>query len=774
MLRSPVLWIALASVLGALAVVPLPSSDRACVLGTEVLFAIALGAGPNAMRQVRVLAAAALVLSALYTGMRMRSEPAIHESRTMRFAGTVLDKRSAGEAFSTYTFALDHGPHVLVSLRARVIPGERAIVRGRLEPLDDARNPGEPSERSIEREHHIYGRIASATLIASASGAPRGIEAVLAHTRAWALEQLRMHLGDPGAEIVAGELWGARGALAPNLRAEFQVTGTVHVLVTAGLHVGLLAAAVLALCSRMTLPRTLSCALAAVAAWALALVSGAALPGLRAATMVSAVLAARACGRAVSSWHALALAVLVVLALDPQSVASASFWLSFCCVGAVFALARPIEARFPAHVAAPRVREACSMTLATQLGTWPITAAVFLRFAPYALLANVAIVPFVPVTMLLGSLQLALAWLPPLAQALANINGWVLAWSVGVVNVLARAPAASIPVSPAPAWALALYEAALLAFAPLTRRGGANIALSALLIATSYVFYPPQRFDGRLHVIALDVGQADALVIETPAHHTILVDAGGRLERGPQSDQSVAERVGERIVVPYLLRHGIHSVDALIISHPHGDHVGGCAPVLRTIRVTEVADSGQTYGGHAYHDCLDTAKADRVPIVQPRAGDFWRTDDGVTLTFIGPSLPFIGGRNAINDNSIAFILQYRNFRMLFTGDAGVAAERRFLDEGIALRAAVLKVGHHGSAYSSSSAFIAAVHPRYAIISVGRHNMFGHPAPSTIDTLENAGASVYRTDENAAAEITTDGETATIRSMISRVATHEPG
>jgi len=137
----------------------------------------------------------------------------------------------------------------------------------------------------------------------------------------------------------------------------------------------------------------------------------------------------------------------------------------------------------------------------------------------------------------------------------------------------------------------------------------------------------------------------------------------------------------------------------------------------------------------------------------------WRTGDGVTLQFIGPQLPFVGGRNAINENSIAFILTYRRFRMLFTGDAGSLAEQRLLDEGIDLHADVLKVRHHGSAYGSSPEFIAAVHPRYAIISVGRHNIFRHPAPSTIETLERAGAQVYRTDENGATIVTSDGNPA---------------
>ena len=143
----------------------------------------------------------------------------------------------------------------------------------------------------------------------------------------------------------------------------------------------------------------------------------------------------------------------------------------------------------------------------------------------------------------------------------------------------------------------------------------------------------------------------------------------------------------------------------------------------------------------------------------------WRTNDGVTLTFIGPSLPFIGGKNAINDNSIAFILQYRQFRMLFTGDAGSAAEQRFLAEGVDLHADVLKVGHHGSAYSSWPEFIAAVLPRYAIISVGRHNMFGHPAPSTVQTLQRFGSKIYRTDENGGISLLTNGEFTTVTEQL---------
>jgi competence protein ComEC len=601
----------------------------------------------------------------------------------------------------------------------------------------------------------------------SASNDPRS---VLARAHVWAHAQLRDRLGEPAASVLAGELWGERSALPPDLRNEFQETGTVHVLVTAGLHLGAVAALSTALLTALALSRWIGCASAIVLVWSFVWWSGAQLPAVRAATMVTAALAARACGRATFSWNALAIAALVLAYTRPQSVATSSFALSFSCVGAIFACAGPLERWLEARIALPdRVREALVLSLATQLGVWPLGAATFLQFTPYAAAANLAVVPCVAATMALGAAQLALAWCAPLAQAVANCNSWLLAWMLAVVATIGTLPGAAIPMTPAPAWCIAAYDAALLAAPLLWRRGAQTLAAAAIALAASYVLWPPRALDARLRVTVLDVGQADAIVVQTPRGHVVLIDAGGRLERGAQSSGSVAEAVGERIVVPFLLRHGIHSLDAIVLSHPHGDHAGGVAPALRRLRVVLLADGGQRYGGHAYQDALRTARAARVPIVYPRGGTQWQTDDGISLHFLGPSLPFIANsRNDINENSVAFTLRYRTFCMLFTGDAGAAAEERFSAESADLRCDVLKVGHHGSAYSSTPAFIESVRPRYAIISVGRHNLFGHPAPSTLQTLQRIGAQIYRTDENGAVTITSDGRTVAVSPSLAAI------
>jgi competence protein ComEC len=759
------LYLAAAAIAGTLAVAPLASDVRPVELIALVAAATITIFGRQSAR-FRSAVIATLVLFAAHAAIAQRDVRDVVPRRTARYAATLVERRAQTDGSTSVTLALNDGTMLSARLRGDLpAPGAQLIIRGRLEPFDGARNPGEPSERDIERERGLDAQMEAADVIA-VRAAGSSFDSVLARAHEWAHAQLQTRLGEPAASVVAGELWGERSALPPALRAEFQETGTVHILVTAGLHMGAVTALILTMLLAMGLPRSVTCTLAIAALWCFVWWSGAQLPAERAATMATAALAARACGRASFSWHALALAAIVVAWLRPLSVGTASFALSFSCVGAIFACAGPIDRWLEVRIALPeRIREALTLTLATQLGTWPIGAAVFLQFAPYAAVANFAIVPCVAITMALGVAQLGLFCFAPLAQMVANLNSWPIAWMLGVVQTVSALPFAVLPMTPPPAWCVALYDAALLATPLLWNRNGKTLAASALLLAVVLVLWPPRLNDSHLRITVLDVGQADAIVIQTPRGHALLVDAGGRLERGGRGEDSVAEEVGERTVVPFLLRHGIHAVDALILSHPHGDHAGGVAPVLRRLRVGQFDDGGQRYAGHAYQDALATANVDGVPMVYPRAGTRWRTDDGVALTFIGPSLPFIGGRNAINSNSVAFVLQYGSFRMLFTGDAGSEAEERFLAENVDLHAAVLKVGHHGSAYGSSPAFISAVHPQYAIISVGRHNLFGHPAPSTLQTLRRFGATVYRTDENAAVIVDSDGRSFTVTPML---------
>ena len=742
MVRSPLVPLAAAFV-GAIV---------ADALGLTLWAAVA-ACGAFAFPRARLatsLALAGLVLASRFGHPTMLTE----ESRTARFAGTVTGDTRVDEAGAAFAFALDGGVVVQAHLHGgAVAPGERLVLRGRLIPFDEARNPGEPSRRGIALAEGLAGELIADRVVARAPPDPRDARTWPARLRALLSERLRAALREPEATVVAGALWGERGKLPDELRDQFQATGTVHVLVTAGLHLGVIAALVLGAFRLCRIPRIAASLAAMPCVIAYAWLSGAHLPSQRAATMVSVALLARACGARLVSPNAVALAAVVVAALWPASVTSISFALSFSCVGAIVLFAAPIGHALERWTLPERVREALALTIATQIGVWPLSAATFGLVAPYAVVANAIVVPATGVAMLAGIATLCCAQLPVLGRAAATIATWDVDAILRVVGAVAALPGAHVRVAPPPAAAIVAYDAVAVAAALLLRRnlriGGALLVLATVGVLATTLRLP----DGRLTITMLDVGQGDGIVIRTPRGHTILIDSGGRLERGPPVDgKSAAERVGERVVLAYLLREGIHSVDLLVNTHPHGDHVGGCFPIVNALRVDAIGDSGQDYGGRAFRDCLAAARARHVPVVVVRKGMHYATGDGVAFDALAPEEPLLAeGKNEVNENSVVLMMTYRcagcatPFRMLFTGDAGAQTEARMLASRADVRADILKVGHHGSAYSSTPAFVAAVHARSALISVGRHNLFGHPAAQTLVTLRDAGAIAFRTD-----------------------------
>ncbi|HEV2641844.1 MAG TPA: DNA internalization-related competence protein ComEC/Rec2 [Candidatus Elarobacter sp.] len=718
--------------------------------------------GLLAYRWTRLLAAfalAGLLLARLYGHPPMLTE----ETRTARFIGTVTGDVRADENGATFVLALDDGIVVRAHVRdGTIVPGERIVVRGRLVPFDEARNPGEPSRRAIALGEGLAGELAGDRVVARAPPDPRDVRTWAARARAALSARLRSVLREPEATVVAGALWGERGTLPRDLRDDFQATGTVHVLVTAGLHLAVIAGLLLEAFRRAFVPRMAASLSAIPCVIVYAWLTGAHLPSQRAAVMVSVWLLARAYGMRLVSWNSLALAALVVAVLWPAAVTTVSFALSFSCVGAIVLFARPLGHRLEWLAMPERAREALALTIATQIGVWPLSAATFGVVAPYAVLANVVVVPATGIAMIAGIVAIAFAQVPVLGRTAATIAAWDVDAILRVVTAVAALPGARIWVAPPPALAIVVYDAVAV-IAALVLRSNPRLAMALIAVGSASVLATTLRLpDGRLTVTMLDVGQGDAIVVRTPHGHTILVDSGGRLERGPGADgRSPAELVGERVVLAYLKRQGIRRVDLLLNTHPHGDHVGGFAPIVRALRVDAIADSGQSYGGRAFNDGLREAAAHHVPVHVARCGDRWATGDGVALSVLSPcGALFADGKNDVNENSVIVKLTYHDFRMLFMGDAGFQAERRLLESGFDVRADVLKVGHHGSAYASGRDFLDAVRARVALISDGRHNTFGHPAPSTLATLQRAGVRAYRTDHCGAITVHVDALHAT--------------
>ncbi len=740
---------------GAALFEPIPADARATVIAAASVaffFLCRRGTRPGLFLSLTAIA--------LVAGLDARLQGAF--DRPLAIARTARYEAVAGSAVALpgggcrTALALTNAPRVEAVLRRCVPEGSTLLLRGRLEAFDAPRNRGDPDLRAIEAERGFVGQLAHAEILAVRRTPPR--LSFFARVHRWASARLRTSFSPLDVALLSGELWGTRDGIPADVRAEFTRTGTVHVLVTAGLHLGVVLAIALALLRAMPLPRVVVAALALVALWSFAFFAGAHLPTERAAVMASFALLAYACGRSALSLDAYAAAMLTLVALQPANIASASFALSFSCVGAIIACAPAIEPLLE-RVPFPRIlREALLLTIATQLGTWPVSAAVFLQFAPYALFANLAVVPSVGATMLCGALTLLATPVQAIAAGLANLTAWLLAWQLAAVHLFASLPAASVAMTPAPIPCIAAYDVGLLLALHALRSRNLRAACVAFAAACWFVLAPPQGIDTRLRVWAIDVGQGEALLIRTPGGHAFVVDAGGKMERGNDPNAlAAAERVGERTVLPFLLRRGIHALDFAMLSHAHGDHAGGIAPLLRALRVGALVDPGERYSGPAYLDALRVARRGAIPVVRPHAGTHWRFDDGTSLQFIGPMLPHLAdGKNRVNDNSLAFVLRYRGFSMLFTGDATATMERWWMREDVDLHVTVLKVGHHGSRFASSSAFLAMVRPRIALISVGRDNRYGQPAPATLARLHAIGARIFRTDRDGEIVLSTDG------------------
>jgi competence protein ComEC len=273
-------------------------------------------------------------------------------------------------------------------------------------------------------------------------------------------------------------------------------------------------------------------------------------------------------------------------------------------------------------------------------------------------------------------------------------------------------------------------------------------ALAAMFGLTLLAWMPllpaPPR-DVELHVI--DVGQGDAIAVRTDRGRWILVDAGRSWSGGDE---------GRATVLPYLRRQG-GALAVFVLSHPHADHAGGAATIVRAMRPAAFVDAGFVTPNETYADLLGAVRDAGSAWRRARPGDSLVVD-GVTMTVLAPDSVWTASLEDPNDASVVVLVRFGAVRFLLVGDAERGEEEWLLDRTAPLRAEVLKVGHHGSRTSSSEAFLDAVAPRAAVISVGAGNTYGHPSPEVLRALADRDADVLRTDLMGTIVFRTDGTT----------------
>ena len=714
-----------------------------------------------------------------------------------------VDVERAGTLASALRAASGTVRLTVVGGHAQVRVGDEVRVAG---ALRFARNFGDPGE--FDYAAYLARQGIAATMVLKARERARLV--AIGYRREFPASQIAAVRARIGAFIdanLSGEeraemralVIGDRGGIGEALRQRFALTGLAHMLVISGLHLGFVAAAAFSLVRLLmmffpglTARGYANKAAALAAALAASLYAAIAMPHVstaRALVMVLAYALAVIADRARALLASLALAAIVICLALPGSTADIGFQLSFAAVLVIVLGMRRFAAwwrrRIGIHDAAgrkpgtkhtpqwlPRAGTAIAAYVAVSfwalMGVAPLTAYHFNQFSAVGVIANSVVVPIMAIGgVICGLTACAIGMIAPaLGAPLLIVAGWSLAAGTYLAGWFVRWPAAYFRIfTPTPLEIAIVYGFLLLWLTrPIERVSPfalpqssarstgrwrvACVAVLAVMLAADAGWWTHDRwFAPGLRVTFLSVGEGDAAVVRFAGGRVMLIDAGGAWPGGFD--------FGERIVARYLWGEKIMRVDYLVVSHPDLDHFGGMAFVARNFSPREFWVTSAVKPEAMYTALLAEVAAEKISLRVVDSSMRPLLVGGATVRCLGPA----PAESGTNDNNLSMVLRIapsgaRAQSVLFTGDIEAVGERALLarEPAALLAATVLKAPHHGSRTSSSSAFIAAVRPQVAILSLGYRNRFGFPAAEVVDRYIEAGVRVFRTDRSGAVSV----------------------
>jgi competence protein ComEC len=502
--------------------------------------------------------------------------------------------------------------------------------------------------------------------------------------------------------------------LSDDVRSSFRRGGTYHLLVFSGLQIALAAAALAWLLRWLHAPRA-SDWLLLVFAMLAPLFIGPTASVSRASIAIALYAVSRVLKRPTSLENLWCVAALLRLVIAPGDIADCAFHLTYAGAGALLFIAK---------------RRAWLAPVAAELAVVPLTLFHFHQYAIGGSLMTVAMTPLIFAMLVVSAIVFVfppaivlITFLHRLCTFLNDVGGH----------------AAGFFAAPPRAVLIAAGIGALAAIAAFrsTRRA---VALCLIAIVPTLAALRPTHH-GDTEVTALDVGQGDSILVRAN-ERVLLVDGGGRSDN---------VRFGETTLLPLLADRGVRRIDAIALSHAHPDHCGGLPAVIENIPVGVVWISPRRFRNQCAQQMLDACIRTSTPIHIVRDNDRLALGAIHATAMVG-DMTF--RRSPENNSSLVLRVQLQSVRALLTGDVEREAESALL--GRTLRCDIMKVAHHGSRSSSTGAFLDAVRPRLALISCGRHNLFGHPHPSVVEALRSRGVRVWRTDRDGSVTIAVEG------------------
>jgi len=576
------------------------------------------------------------------------------------------------------------------------------------------------------------------------------------------------------AAIVTAVLIGDRSGLPDDVRSRLQVAGTYHVIAISGGNIAILAAVLLValvplgMAGRRAAAITLIC----LVAYAFIVTSG---PSVWRATLVAVIyLAARLLDHKTAPWQATAVAAALLSIGEPLDVRNAGFLLTFGATAALLAVIGR-QGRDRDHALRHRwiswLMASIVASAAVEAVLLPVMAATFSRVTAAGLVLNVVAVPAMAVVQLAGLIVVLAA---PL-HTIAALAGWLAHFGAVAILDSARlvdvAPWLAVRVPPPSALTISIYYVGLgvWVFSPIRTMklvGCAALLLSGIVILRS----PLSRSEiSGMRLTMFDVGQGDALMLQIGAAResraggqaepasTMMIDTGGSPFGGTLD-------IGSRVLEPALWARGVSGIDTLVLTHGDPDHIGGAPPLIDDFEPRHVWEGIRVPRAASLQAVLRRAVTAGAVLERRHEGEEFRLGDARILV-LHPGVPDWERQRVRNDDSVVLEIVYGDVALLLTGDIGADVERSILPRLLPAKIRLLKVAHHGSRTSTSRELLDAWRPHFALISCGRGNPFGHPAPEVIARLRAIGARIYRTDLDGEITVDTDGRRVNVTTFV---------
>ncbi|MDX1671716.1 MAG: DNA internalization-related competence protein ComEC/Rec2, partial [Balneolaceae bacterium] len=632
-------------------------------------------------------------------------------------------------------------------------PGDRLHITATVLPLEGRRNPHDFDYRQYLASKGILLQITVDTLHSlHQDGYRRGWHRI----RKGVLSLIDRNFDPPTRPLARALLIGHKEELDPELRIRFSRAGLAHVMAVSGLHVGFIIAPFwLAIPFFWTLRYGRQAGMVLLAGLLLfyAGITGFSESVSRAAITGGFITYGRLFHKARDAKNLTAVSALIILLINPSDLFSIGFQLSFAAVYIILLVLPVLQRMLPPWI---RYRwygkpvMIILVSLIVQVGLYPLLAHYFGEFSLIGPVANALAVPLLGLAVPLGLALLPVAWLFPAAGWWLNIPVRFLVDGlnrfVEQVGSLEWSWITTGPVSP---MLFCIWTAAILTIAALhlpRLRWKMVILLLGLLVIGQVKRWIHTTRGPELTVTIFDVGQGDAALIETAGGSTLLIDCG-RWTPGYDS--------GTRVIGPHMKKEGLSHLDAVILTHPHADHIGGILSLMDRVSIDTIYNAGYRYDSQLYRSYRTKADSLGIPVRSVTRGMKIRLDPTVRLFIYAPE-PGITVDDP-NRRSLVAELVYGHTEFLFTGDAYRKQEdsivRRY---GSLVDTDFLKVGHHGSRTSSSRPFLKRAGADIAVVSVAERNRYGHPHPEVLHRLRTSVAELYLTSRDRALIFRSDG------------------